>query len=488
MNDNRLLKSRVTAEWVLAAAALLITVCAAAPYLIAARYSLPWGDDFCFYADTKAAAGGSYLVKCLVNTGANYVGWQGNYSTTFLLALLHPLQLESESSYAMLRLIMAGVLLGVLLGTALLSAALSRYMGVRRVNAVFFFFLMTVPLLLYREYKSVYLYYTVVMVYTLPLIFLELGLSFLFYGSCTGRRLFYWLSGLMMFMMSGGVLEAVGFGALIMLALCAVEYFRTGKPSKSFNIIFAVTLAGALINVLAPGNYVRHGGFGSDFSIIAVLANTFKAVWIELKWVFGETSFVCFPLLALLLGSRLRARLSLPLILTLAVGLLLLPLVTIFPVVLGYNWQGEAFPDRCIFLLDTSIFISCQGLALLLGTGLAPGHVRLGVRAAVSVAALVLLLSSALMSTPPQEYIPVRIAQNLRNGSIQEHSTVWREIYEDIRLRGEADTVITVPLPELVVGSFQSPLAAYPDHYVNNAIAECVGINSVVLNPPREVP
>ena len=452
---------------------LLITIAAFIPFVLATRYAIFHTDDFNTCVNTFAMPGNSYFVKSLYKAHDNYMTWQGTYTYNWMSSFFNPLRWYS---FSYCRLLLMGLLSISFFSTLFLCREIASYYKLK--DSLYLFILVFLPMLLFREYDEVYLWFVGAMNYFVPCIFLILGLALML--RCRRRQsvLSAVLSGTALILMAGGVLMVGGMGACFVLLLLVLDWVENGKPDKKFLVLFVVTFIGDLINALAPGNFAKHTEFG-EFDVFASLSASIKAVMQESGFLLGHTAFSLFIVCAFFLGWTLNRRIKKEKLIIAVIGLLGTPFVTAFPMMLGYNGSDvESMPIRGLFVLDIALIIGYEGTALLLASQLrACGFLKKEkiVRTAALVLVVVIL---AFNVSGIGNSIPVQISENLANGKIEKFSSGWHEIFDMMRARPGEDIVL-VELPEDCVGTLEFDFGAYPTHSVNMAMSRYFGNNSI---------
>ena len=148
----------------------------------------------------------------------------------------------------------------------------------------------------------------------------------------------------------------------MVLILTLGIYLVRRKISYGNIAVTAAGIIGAVVNVVAPGNFSRHlyssGGSSHSWRLIQSVKWAVKNVWSETERLTKETMFGVMILVMVLLGIFLYEKICVFLkvyglvsVLGLACGY-----VTAFPVAFGYS--GPDFPNRCCFILDVVLVIS----------------------------------------------------------------------------------------------------------------------------------
>lgn len=458
---------------------VVILICI--PFLRATCYAVFRADDFSNVLILDS--GESYMATVWNRTISCWRTWQGTYASCLFLYFLNPL---NHFSYSVLRTILFILALLVIVSFFFFISTAIDYFGIERHRYIYIVAILLLPMLSYREYTEVYLWFTGAIVYLLPVVFLLFGFSFLFLGKKTGKMYWYVLSALMFFLMAGGVLEVVGFGMFLLLLFVVLEYLRAGKINKPFLCVFIVALSGALLNAVAPGNYVRHDAetMGEKINLLRTIMYSFKLAFDEAEWLLRDTSFLFFVFAAMWIGIGLKIKPEPKKIVVCVVGLLLLPVVTLFPVVMGYNSVSfEGFPNRAYFPLDMSIIIALIGISLLVGSQLAVRDLLPDIKTVRMICGLAMLMAVCTQGNKILENVPPVIAGNLYTGAVQNHTKAWTDIYEAIGSSPESQVVVTLPNPGPVIGGLENYISSEPDYWINQAIASYYGKESVSYIP-----
>lgn len=471
------IKKKLDSGWRIRVLIWIIVVCSFLPYFGAARYAIFMADDFSYYNERMESAGSTYIMKGINYMITSYKNWQGTWGHYLFHAIVDPM---GSYSYGLLRLILCVMLVFTLLGVCFLAVSAAKYFGFKEKNTIYLIGLFLIPLLSYKEYKEVYLWYVGATVNLLPIIFFTIGFALMLLGKVRGKSVYYVLSAVFLFLMTGEGLEVVGFGMSCLLLFIVVEYVRTRKLNISFLIIFGTALLGALLNAAAPGNFARRGRIGGEMSIVHSLYLSVKVLLQEEEWLYKNTSFIVFMVLAFCLGCCINKRLKDITFAVFITGLVLIPVITIFPVALGYgDIQIATLPDRCMFLFDASIIICNIGIAILVGNKLFTKSLLPdinNIKFVVGLVALVMVFMQGSLS----DYMPLKIAVNLKKGIIQDYADTWVNIYEQIRESDKEEVIIT-GAPKEAAGCIYPNLLDDVAWWVNRNVAEYFQKESVCV-------
>lgn len=320
------------------------------PIFIASGYTVYWSDDIC----TAKANGTHTIIEALKNVIHWWLTWQGTYTGAFLEVALSPL---NGFGFAQLHVVMV---LNIMLFSASLWTfinAICRSMGVsKRKYSILFFSLCVIGIFGFTGWTEVFFWFVGAMVYSFPMSFCLLGLaaalqSKSFKGMC--------ISGLFMFLASGGSLEIAGISCFTMLGICIIKWMTKSLRKIDF-VIFGTAVFGALVNTVAPGNYIRHAVIDdTGLHIGKAIIYTVLEVLQTVEGLLFDTSCILLIFVAFVFGAttestkEYRGGGGLCMIILLCI---VSPLVTCFPVFLGYS--ETVFPNRCLFI--ETIVIICS--------------------------------------------------------------------------------------------------------------------------------
>lgn len=475
------IKNNITFGKIIRLLVWIITISICLPYLFAQQYAIFKADDFSLYLDCLAMSGNSYLQKQLNFYADMYMGWQGTWSSALIFIFLNPIRFYS---YKLLRIILTVILLASIISLFFLVHIVMDYYHLDRKNAIFFLGLFLVPLLSYKDYTEIYLWFTGITVYLLPSLFFTIGFSFLLLSEMKQKKISFFLSAIFMVLMTGGVLEFVGFGMFWLLLFIIVEYIRTKKINKRFVIVFTLSLIGALTTALAPGNFARKQGIGGDLEIIRAIFLSIKISANEIIMYSENTTFMAFVILSFLLGCYTKRKIKDSITAFSILGLILTPIITLFPVALGYG-TINSLPTRCLFILDASVIACSIGISFLLGNKLFTNNLLPDFITVRHVACIAVLLIITLGGNKLTNYTPIAITANLKNGRIQKYESDWRSIFDQLEHTDEKNITI-VGVPKQVAGCIAPGMIDDPEWWTNQYIATYFGKESVCIVEAEE--
>lgn len=464
---------------------------------IGAGYTVLSGDDFTHGVRVGAfhVSFPKYFAASLLYVKDLYMDWQGTFFAMFLQAFLSPI---NNFGLPQLRAVMVGNALFFFAAFfALLWAGFSFFradsdrfakelVSEEKRLALLRLIIVTIFLVAIANadvYAEIWFWYSGAVAYSIPLSFLLVALTlFLLINkeeTKSRRKTGYTVcAGILLFLSSGGSLAVAGAGCYTALLLTAAFFLLSRKVSVYNVAILAAGVAGALINVAAPGNFARHDGTaGAGLHFGKAFVYTVRMFVEESGRLFRETLFGLAFLLMIAAGLYLAGKCRIALkeygvitALALAAGL-----VAYFPVALGYG--SYYIPNRCYFIIDTALVISLLNLALFAGICL---HRCCGLPAdARSIAVLLYVcLAAAIVSPLSVEEMPLyRVARSVHNGSYREYYGKCVGIYDYLATCPEEEVVLE--MPEYIEDFECFYFDEDEDGWVNQGIAAYYGKKSV---------
>lgn len=294
------------------------------------------------------------------------------------------------------------------------------------------------------------------------------------------------LAALCAFLGTGGTLQITGGICCILLVILLVKALQ-GFAKISDGIIFGASFLGALINVAAPGNYVRRNSVDPT-GFHPGIALPFIIQWGNDVW----TTLLTHPLvLALLVGifvlgihlqERIRPRTWKLLLLLLAC--VAAPYISAFPVCLGYG--GGYFPNRCLWA--ATVLATLALLTAVFVLGCLAGRVLKGrgnklVNTASTVAIVVLTVFGPVAL--PKTSATYTALQHLTDGTIDKYCREVGTALEDLS-RQEGPDAKVEDLPSTIEEIKPFYISPDPTNETNRYIAAYYGFNSVAYEPSAE--
>lgn len=454
-----------------------------------AGYTVFVGDDFTNSVRIGAfrAPFFKYLAASLYYMKDMYYDWQGTYFAMFIQALLSPLNNFGMMQLKIVMILNALLFFGSLFGMVwtVLGFVLreKRELPVRlTVFTVILFAILDA-----NVFTEIFFWYCGAAAYAIPFSFILLSVMFFFKlndmrYSIKKQMLFCVCSSALLFLASGGPLAVTGIGCYVVLLLTVGFYLLSKKFSVRNIIVIAAGVLGALINVIAPGNFARHEyGNGESWKLLQSVKWAVKNVLEEAERLTKETLFGIMLIAMLMVGIYLAERLrehftAYGIVSILAMGA---GFVTAFPVALGYG--GPYFPNRCYFLLDVTLVLSLFNFAVFIGCLLDRWAKLHNDRRVWAVLWIILFSLFILCPEALSESALMTVAESKHNGSYKNYYEECVDIYNYLENCTEEDVVLE--MPEYIDNFECFYLDEDENGWVNVGVAQYYNKNSVKRKP-----
>ena len=465
------------------------------PHLVLARYSIPGADDFsCANAVSIYRENHNAIASALAYTRDVYQSWQGTYTGEFIMGM----EPSVRESYTALRVIM--VISVILFVTALIflvhticTKALKMTSGQGwAVGLLSEFIVFNISLT-----GELFSWYTGAAVYTFPLIGMLLCLAFSIRSYFDGKLVYAILAGIFGVIGAGGSLQVVGFGcAAYLVALIA---YMTGIKNIKANIKrilflclpFIFTVAGALVNTAAPGNFKRHDAMeaGGVFEV----GMTFTSSWYNMITHIGYmlTAYLVPAVIAaaflICVCSASKVAVTGKALAASACGAVFIAVVTIFPVILGYGtYDIDSYlsSSRIHYVFDMTITMLFVLLACVAGFYMKEllhrNNISVKEQAlkTVLIAVVLVLMFSGEVFKNYQNGMNYKIMDDLKCNRLIVASEQMEALYEKVDA-AEDGTDVVIEEPVLPGTVLYIPLYIdYPDYFANHEVANYYHVNS----------
>ena len=167
----------------------------------------------------------------------------------------------------------------------------------------------------------------------------------------------------------------------------------------------------------------------------------------------------------------------------------MLPVITVYPVMLGYGYIDNDIENRCLFMFDAALIICCIGLCFLAGyvyrNKLASEKAKNLITLKLLCPLLVLAILVPSVLDGNAQCMPAKIAENLIEDKVMTTSYLQKRLYEEIRDSEEDDVVIEM-IPKRYEGNTQVDIDEDEGHFINIALSQYFGKKSVVYDPPGD--
>ncbi len=265
-----LLKSRIVSISIMCICFLTII-----PYLWAGCYACIGSDDFSSMLRSNTD---NLFMSALHATQEIYLDWQGTFSSVFLIYYLLP-----YSRLGMLGIEIESVIVVILffISIGFLTHSIVKRICVKSYNHVVFWFVFLLYIIYFLNdlnVSEIFYWHTGICVYTIPLVCCITVIAFLLDDKLVFKKGVMVFSCLLMILAGGGTLQvgAILCTTLVYLLVCN---YNSPKKCKWIAICLAISLISCIINVSAPGNYVRRSAdAGGEYSIIGAVIDSYSNV------------------------------------------------------------------------------------------------------------------------------------------------------------------------------------------------------------------
>jgi len=279
-----------------------------------------------------------------------------------------------------------------------------------------------------------------------------------------------------LFLMGGGSLQIAIWGAYILFSFFAYESISKKLLVKKYRPYLFVIMVGIVINVFAPGNEVRRNSSSSLINDCynALMGSVVTSIS-DISLLITEHLFFLVLLIGGALGLFYLKRIKYCIILCMwSAGLIV---CSIFPILLGYgvsNHNGFYGRTKLLIVLSLVIFIESVGAC-----GMAFLSTFLGNEKLYQIVCLVGIILILIINLQYyQNCQPIVLARGLLDGSIIEYSKSVDAVYDYI-LKNKEDNLIVTEFPDPVSGCYAVEFVDDTNYWVNEDMAEYLGINSI---------
>jgi len=472
-------------EWGIGILSFLVIALMVGTIVRVSMYVVPISDDY-WYARTGIGVKGlwnRFVVACKFSKEI-YEHHQGTYFTSFFGSFFNPIISGGFTAMRIVMMINAVLILGSVMFLAYVYMHNAADVGLH--VKLFVMAIAIFPLTVYDAFQEVYYWFVGASVYGFPMALgiISLGL-FVIYNfnkevALTGREPA--VGSAVLGLCAVGASLAIT-GTYMYLLLCIVVYFaiKRKKLEKDNMIVFFVCLAGALFNALAPGNFSRQGlESGGEVDIKSGIYNTLGYFEKGVEWLFTNKNYLILFVCLIVVGYLVYDKIKLSKVAWAVTGIMLFvtPVVTVFPVVVGYGvgW----IPNRCFFILIIGMTVAFDNFALftgwLMGNAL-KGHKRMSV---LAVLFAIIFVNFIATSYSPREYCIAKLNKQLYDREFQENYIETRKLIESFEDMKGQDVEVDVPTkPESIRNFYSFFLTDDPNGSINRDVAKAYGLNSI---------
>lgn len=469
----------------------------ALPVVCASGYTYLCEDDFSFEGGAKDLFEqyGSSVVGAAIRTRDYYNTNQGTYLFTFLIHLLR----------AFSRGGLTGLHVYMVFDSLLFVASLLNLMRLiikdrtAWLGTSFATFLMIFGMSRTLQAKELFFWYTGTLNFTLELSLSFIAISLLLLYLRDDKKAYLICSCVFAFLASGGSLNIVSCSCAWLLTVVFLLLWQK-KFKKQALLPFGFGFIGAVINAVAPGNFIR-----SDEPLIEGHATFFDALrdtavmlMSEEKFFFSNLIFIIGLLLVFAVCAGYRVKLietgvSLPLLLIALVGTTAIRYFTLFPVAYGYhtelmsNMRTTASYEivgkltYVFFMLFFSQFVweRCEKDSSEASAKTTSGRICV---ATIVALLFITILGFGKIKPELKDGMTYNVLNDFRTGAIQETYAARKYAFDSFAAAEKGTDVI------LTIGPFKQSMALYgmglaedSEWFVNRSAASLFDLNSVTI-------
>lgn len=277
-------------------------------YLRTASYVMPAADDFdvSYNIEQGLLRGEGYAqmgFECMIDM---YLNWQGTFSSHFLVYFLAPyvrLGIDGIKLFCALSILLFyGSLWGI-------TSCIMKYLFKVEKNSVTLFVCALITWMASNAVMpdEVFFWYNGICLYTLPLVSMLFGLrSLIKYVFVKARKRDLLCASILGFLTCGGTLQCAAGVCFVYLLVTVWSFLLHSQERWKTGVVFAITLSGALLNTLAPGNFARQNAINdAGLPLFSALGYSLQNVLLELKRLPLETDFIFVLITMVFIGVYL---------------------------------------------------------------------------------------------------------------------------------------------------------------------------------------
>lgn len=427
----------------------LIIMVTVVPICLTSAYSFFYADDFSEGVISKTRQNYSLfelLGHSFAFTKKLWHNWLGFYFSKFMAMFLNAL---NGGGLLKLRIVMLGNALLFMLSFCLFLYALSKEEISSRLYRTGMVAVGCIGVLGFEAWQQAFYWFNGAMNYSLPLSVSMLALALILL--CP--KLNKWnmiLISVLLFCGMGGSLMISGACCWLLIMVLVKLIYKNGFRYQ-YVCLLVVTMAGCVLNAVAPGNFARHSiADDSGVHIFRAVIWSFDSIVKTTQWLIFDTPFVLLIILAFWIGSKegKKQRIDEKYACIMVGFNLLTPFAAAYPVCLGYS--GAGLPNRCQFILVCVLVISVINIAIIVGKKVATKiPFKIEHKLVLFGTMLVMIMSIRSDGWLLTSFVPYKTMIALADGKIQEYYRDVNRIYETCAENKNKDVFIN-SLPETV--------------------------------------
>ena len=468
------MKKLLENKWFFYPFQIVLVIAITFPIFYATVFSVFNSDDFSSANSIIKIGSINHIIAAVKFTIDTYKNWQGTYFSNFINGLT-PCIYQCNICNRMF-LIISNLFFFICLYLATREILIVK--NETKKSFIGWFYIATViSFLSIRFYPEVFYWYNGNAVYGVPMSFGLMGIFLLLISDNNKSKFCCTVAAACLFFMAGGSLQIVGTCLYLVLLLLLDNLYISKKLSLYYVVPFVIGLIGAVINVLAPGNYLRHNAvYGSDLDVISTLRISVLFVIREYSNLICNKYVILMLCFVFIMGIKTKkVNQSIWMVIVKALLLLVMPIINVFPVFLGYSYEGfYDMPSRFYFVLDLNIII----VLLWIVTIFAKQTSLNSNREIVLMSSMVIILLIPVYTTISTENCWYTTVCDLRENKIQNYSTNIENMYFEMADSKERN--VRVNIPQNPTSSFLNvEISDVTSDWKNSAMAEFFNKDSI---------
>lgn len=479
------------------AALVCIAVILTLPSILITLYSYPCQDDFHYAFEAKKLFNQGYNIftMSIVKTVEYYVGFTGCYTSSLLGYFFSGMINCNIMGIRIFEFISAIVFYAAIYVCLYCFAYKIMNFDKEKVLPLYCVMLAFLNCLIcYSDHDDFYWFITSIqylLISSLILYGVSCFILCMYEEDIRKQRIFLILSCILGFLGSGGTLSIAAFCCAMFLPVFLWGFFVQERCRIRSCAVMGVTLIGAIINGIAPGNYKRYGRPVTLGGLYYAVKQSLRCTLERWETFVRKPVFwiIILLLLAILANCRTgekRYKYKFPVVFV----LFLFGLITgiIFPTVLGYGYEGYVILNRGNFITDMAFY-----LFILLGLFYIKGwkdakypdfQIKINMDARIALG--IIILSLIVLSRGYYMQIPVvKDYYDLATGKSKEYADYCIGIYDEIAAskdrvveiyRKEVRDTTSMMNPQFYIGYYD-----YETEYANTTIARFWDKDAVYL-------
>lgn len=303
------------------------------------------------------------------------------------------------------------------------------------------------------------------------------------------------MGSILAFFAVGGALCISTFTCAALCLFSILDYYSE-KTVHTNSIISLSALVGTVINIIAPGNFIRKSQTSANSTVIAALRNSFYRVNSTIS-IPSQIGFIlCIGFIVFFLSYRNKAASGNdnthnnstfhmhPLLISLYCYLSII--VTDLPVLYGYG-NGEAMNDRCAFIESISIVFFVSITSAYWGNWVAINNTFIFTKEHIFIIALIcfVVLSSYVNIHNLEELTPYKMIVHMvgSKNDFADNANKQKSVIQQIIESDDDDVIVYIDKdsPDEWYNTRTIGINDDPQRWVNANVANYYGKNSVTL-------